>query len=1177
MTGPGVGRGGSSRTALAAAAARGGGGSGGGLSRFDVPSGPPAAQFKWKADFAPMPAAEGMLLEWMAEPRVGLLLDLDVVRCQLAQADVMRIRDLADASGGATTAAATAARATTSRASTATGATAGGGGGGATAGGGGGAAKPFFWWCCWQCSACWAAYRRCLAMVVFLVLIARLPRAVTLWRLHMRSCYNVFPALANLLNAGRQIEGAGVRQAERQASRQAGKGGGKQASGNAEEDCFGSILVQVLGVKGKRELESGFAAHVLPLLPGGRRAHGGMRGGRGVEEGEVEEEEGLYRCSCRQCGGEHEGAGGSGDSAAGNGGGTASGMVITGVDPTDLALRAAFALSAPRFAIYGVMAFTGACSNRYKDRVEDAVVEAARQRLAEKAERAERAEERAEESGKGSVVEGGGGVNTEKKVEDQEQESERPAAAGGGAAVAEAVSSPFPRPSPPAPSAAPPAAAATSAASSAARLVPVISDPAVALFTYRAACIIQWMRVQGPRLNPPSYCTRTNPEAPALALPHPAHDLPSLLVRFGAIPKPVSAAKVLAGCGGGVPGWEEFPEGDRDALKAHGRGSALGGTEGVGGVEKGTPGSVNGEFLGVNTFQTGSFRDDVFDREEMLKEFNVGAAQGLQENGAVRSADTTSAAEGVQEYGAARALSDSSTHTPAFPTLADRVEEFLRRFSPKRQAKEGRGGPLARAITDWVLRLHLTAAETSSSGVSSSSSSGSSSSSSSSSSTSRGAKGEKRDMSWAALALGAYSPGKLKPMLRSPQEVDAFLEFMAAMTTLTPACNACMECLNVFNRSITPAAIVASFAFRPSSALLRCFLSVYCQHSSQRRELLDTLGIPPLPDLLPDRLVAPLLEGVLEHKRLHFLYTAACVFEGAPGHARDPPLAGPAPGPARASSARRRGGAQAPALPLHRIHASVLEQRRDATHGEEQTRWGAEDGRGAEGVGGERVGGEGGVADPGGGGHVAQRAVPSWPVFELSREAALSWAWTGEEERVRDWCVEIRQKERECEKISRWKERVLVDKMLAAAAGTAGPAAAGGESEVGGGLKLAPAYLVPWVGEVNPFVCLREMLLGESCYWELSNGRRVGVIPGAGSSAASAAASGTRAPTAAGGSAAAVLAAGVRCCAFPGCGRAEGPGRPPLKACSRCGQAAYCGRECQKAHWKVHKLQCQPK
>ncbi|CAI7746971.1 unnamed protein product [Closterium sp. NIES-53] len=190
--------------------------------------------FKWKADIAPMPSAEGMFLEWMVEPRVGLLWDLDVVRCQLA--DMMKIHDLVAASGGvtavgATTAAATAARATTSRASSAVVATASG----ATAGGG---APKHFWW-----------------------------------------------------------------QAERQASRQAGKGGGRQAGGEAEEDCFGSILVQ--------------------------------------------------------CGGDNEGAQGSGD-AAGSAGGAASGMVITGVDLTDFALRAALTLCVPLAAVYGMQALTEA-------------------------------------------------------------------------------------------------------------------------------------------------------------------------------------------------------------------------------------------------------------------------------------------------------------------------------------------------------------------------------------------------------------------------------------------------------------------------------------------------------------------------------------------------------------------------------------------------------------------------------------------------------------------------------------------------------------------------------------------------------------------------------------------------------------------------------------------------
>lgn len=32
--------------------------------------------------------------------------------------------------------------------------------------------------------------------------------------------------------------------------------------------------------------------------------------------------------------------------------------------------------------------------------------------------------------------------------------------------------------------------------------------------------------------------------------------------------------------------------------------------------------------------------------------------------------------------------------------------------------------------------------------------------------------------------------------------------------------------------------------------------------------------------------------------------------------------------------------------------------------------------------------------------------------------------------------------------------------------------------------------------------------------------------------------------------------------------------QPPFKACSRCRDVVYCCRECQKAHWKAHKLSC---
>jgi len=31
-----------------------------------------------------------------------------------------------------------------------------------------------------------------------------------------------------------------------------------------------------------------------------------------------------------------------------------------------------------------------------------------------------------------------------------------------------------------------------------------------------------------------------------------------------------------------------------------------------------------------------------------------------------------------------------------------------------------------------------------------------------------------------------------------------------------------------------------------------------------------------------------------------------------------------------------------------------------------------------------------------------------------------------------------------------------------------------------------------------------------------------------------------------------------------------------IKRCAQCRAAIYCGRECQKTHWKIHKIECQP-
>jgi len=45
-----------------------------------------------------------------------------------------------------------------------------------------------------------------------------------------------------------------------------------------------------------------------------------------------------------------------------------------------------------------------------------------------------------------------------------------------------------------------------------------------------------------------------------------------------------------------------------------------------------------------------------------------------------------------------------------------------------------------------------------------------------------------------------------------------------------------------------------------------------------------------------------------------------------------------------------------------------------------------------------------------------------------------------------------------------------------------------------------------------------------------------------------------------------------RCCCY--CGRNEETLTTKLQKCGRCGLAEYCNRECQRGHWKLHKVKC---
>ncbi|CAI5496830.1 unnamed protein product [Closterium sp. Naga37s-1] len=732
-----------------------------------------AQQYRWKADAAPVVAAEAMMLEWLAEPRVGLLLDFH---------------------------------------------------------------------------RCWTLYRMAVSIAAFLVLVARFPRFVTLWRAHLRFPEMAFSVLAFQFGAGQQVQG----------------------------DCVASLLLQVLGVKGKQQLETSFAARMLPLLPGGRGAHG-EAGGEGASRGEGREgkewREGLggveweeyvrrvgeiaaqgglagkqYRCCCSQCS--------KGESTEGR--------------ENEGALEA----EAGKQRWHASLIFSDCAGSRDKERVEDAAVEEARNRLAAE---------------KGSV-EGSGVQDRGKRAVDSDAPASAPAAPAGAGSGA---------------------AASGSGAASGAGLVPVNSNGVVALFT------------------------------------------------FGAVSKPAGAPGLE---GSATTGWKEFPEGDRAAVAANLKDP--------------------GEFIGLKTFQVGAFHGGELDSEEMKKEYNALCA-------------TTPAA-------------------PFFPTLGHRVEEFLRRFAPARLAREGRNGPLARAITSWASCMDL------------------------------------KDRTWTPLALGPFAEGKIKPILRSRTEVEMIVEMIAGVLYPASACDRCRYCISGYQDAVTFSSLAANFAYRPSSALLQCILSLFPPRSARFRSFLESLHVAPIPAVVPDSLVAPLLEGVMEELRVLFLFCGIKLI------------------------VEERGV------------TSILQPV-------------GQDGVGQE----ERLGRQG--------------------------------RWEG----IEEW--------RMWEEVDSWRRAAVMAWPAVEGLGEAG--VAGGE---GDGLEECCA-------------AMKRVLQEEKVMAEAR--RQAAQVDAVAASAAAAAAASDQGRSGKG---------GRRVCSWAQCVGVEGAGLQ-LKLCSRCGKAAYCSRECQKAHWPLHKITCQPK
>ncbi|CAI5520224.1 unnamed protein product [Closterium sp. Naga37s-1] len=321
----------------------------------------------------------------------------------------------------------------------------------------------------------------------------------------MDSYSAAFPAMAAALGAGRQ----------------------------AEQDSFASALVQILGVKERGDLKEGFGFFLQELLSGGlEKAHAEGKG-RGAGRG--------------------AGGGGAGRGAARAGGGRGvEGMGMQEImramvrlmekeggmgpeerrrlmgDPGMIPMDAMMKMLGDKDAMRRLTQMLEAESGGNGEHSREAQIFLIDGNNANKT----RVEEEAIEAARGRVGREGRLAGVDGEV------------GGGGGDEAAAISNPAP----------------VGSAVSDSRLVPVNSNAVVAAFTYRAGCILQWVRIYGSDFISVKKCFKDDPHGKVLAMHHPLRDLPSLLVRLGAIPKPLEGRTFPME-------WVEWPEGDEAAVK----------------------------------------------------------------------------------------------------------------------------------------------------------------------------------------------------------------------------------------------------------------------------------------------------------------------------------------------------------------------------------------------------------------------------------------------------------------------------------------------------------------------------------------------------------------------------------------------------------------------------------
>ncbi|CAI5965598.1 unnamed protein product [Closterium sp. NIES-64] len=1141
---------------------------------------PPQQLFGVKCAVAPIRCAEAMILEWMAEPRVGVLMDLGRIRSRLPA--ILAATDAATAATSPATAAALAAAASGTWATR------------------------------------WAAYRRAVSFAAFLTLVARCPRVVNLKRLCMRGETSVYPAIMAQFGAGRQVENdciasvlvqvlgvkegadlqegfgffvqhvlsgglekahgeekgrgaAGGEGAEKTHWEEGGTGGEAAEKAQGEEGrADGEMMDRGGGMEKEEEQvaalarliasqvdagggrDGGEPKHSSEASKGGERhssgaangaaGEGGRRGKNGQwrenlkghvweryvdgmawilehgggegrefrcsqcseegsqcseegsqcsEEGSQCSEEGSHQCSeegsqcseegsqcseegsqcseegsqcsdegsqCNEEGSQcsEEGSQCSEESSqcseegsqcseegsqcseegSNNGGdvqvnGAPKGMYVSGVGATDFALAFATELSKPESCAEACMYILDG-NNANKVRVEEAAIQEARSRL------------RRGVGGKGRKVRSGGTGGDGAAANTSGAAANTSGAAANTSGAAANTSG----------------AAANRSGEAAKKIRAAASTTGAVSNTIREEA-----NTSGAGANTSGAGANTN--------------LPSLLLRLGAIPKPLDDADFAVE-------WEEWPQGDEAALKL--------------------PDDPNARFFLL----------------------------------------------GISEESGTGVESEQRVTEVASKSGRKHTRRKVRGAKAPGQASDGSWGHTDRGIG--------------------------------------GVTEQKGIPHPFGMAVIRPPPRRKLPIVRCVADAESLVEGVGQVVT-PPACTHCVQCFRDYYLLLPSIALIAKYAYRPLYVLFNRFLSVFPPQSFGFHTLVKDMGLPPFPSRPAPPTNLAILRGEIEKERVTFLLLVALKWPAS-------------------------------ILDLEQFEGKELLEG-DAIRVKKKVATGRKKGKARRGMGN---GGEEEEEEDDG---EVQEELESWcftaqNAWPSSLRVSLRDADVESEDSgsgLSDVCMGSEGQQERVDMNTRIADLVStgVDKMrrkrVQLRRGGAVASSSTGKGNEGKGKKAElPPYLKAWPGGVNLLACLREMLLGEPCYCPASPAapsvhpgvNTTGAAPSTTASASSSlAAPTTAAPntavlsthppvhtcatmstyaassphvtpttgaaigtadTAACAEASALDASRESRCSAAGCGRMEGGG-VKLRSCGGCGKVAYCSRECQKAHW----------